>query len=249
MRYGVLLPLALVFGMSAFAQEAKENQLSETQARVEPGVKIRLALQTPISTRLNEVGDPVRAVLYDDLLINGRLVLARGTEFLGNITHVKPAGRPLKRAELALTFNRVKTSYGLEEVSTVITAVDDQVGDRKLKGDSEGVVRGGRGGGNTVENIYKGATIGSAGGLAVILLGKGSGGAATAAGTTILGAMAAGVLLTKAEDIRLARGTILRVQFDRSISLPFLSPHVDKQFDPEPDRDPDQDFDREPARF
>lgn len=233
MRYGILLPLILVLRVSTFAQEPNEGRLSGNQAHIEPGVKIRLALQTPLSTKLNEVGDPVRAILYDDLLINGRLVLARGTEFLGNITHVKAAGRPLKRAELALTFNRVKTSYGLEEISTVITAVDDQVGDRKLKGDSEGVVRGERGGGEVVENVYKGATIGSAGGLAVILLGKGSGGAATAGGATIVGAMAAGMLLTKGEDIKLASGTILRVQFERAISLPYLPGDADKDFGPD----------------
>jgi hypothetical protein len=229
MKHRALLTLLLVLRIISFPQGIDAQQPSENYIAVGHGMKVRLALQTPLNTKLNEVGDPVRAVLYDDLLVDGHLVLNRGTEFLGLVTHVKPAGRPLKQSQLALTFNRVRTSYGLEEISTVITAIDDAAGDRKLKGDNEGVVTGGRSGGKTVENIYKGATIGSAGGLAVVLLGKGSGGAATAGGATILGAMAAGVLLTKGEDIKLMRGTILRIQFERPITLPVLQRPDDDQ--------------------
>jgi hypothetical protein len=203
----------------------RAQQASGDRVEVGQGVTARLALQTPLSSKLNEVGDSVRAVLYDDLLIDGQIVLERGTEFLGRITHVKPASRGMKQAEMAINFDRVKTSYGLEEVATMITAIDDYGSDRKLKGDGEGVVRGGRNGHGTVDNVYRGGTLGSLGAAAVILIGR-SGGAATAGGVGIAGGMLGGLLMTKGAEIRLDPGTILRVQFERSITLPVIQKTV-----------------------
>lgn len=199
---------------------------SGDRIEVGQGVTVRLALQTPLSSKLNERGDPVRAVLYDDFLIDGNLVLNRGTEFLGQITHVKPAGRGQKQAEMAISFDRIKTSYGLEPIATVITAIDDFANDRKLKGNEEGVVRGGRDGRRTVDNVYRGGTLGSLGAAAVILIAR-SGGAATAGGAAIAGGMAAGLLLSKGSEIRLEPGTILRVAFERPITLPVIQRTVD----------------------
>lgn len=199
---------------------------SGDRVEVGQGIAVRLALQTPLSSKLNERGDPVRAVLYDDLLIDGNLVLDRGTEFLGQITHIKPAGRGQKQAEMAISFDRIKTSYGFEPIATVITAIDDYANDRKLKGDEEGVVRGGRDGRRTVDNVYRGGTLGSLGAATVILVGR-SGGAATAGGAAIAGGMAAGLLLSKGSEIRLEPGTILRVAFERPLTLPVVKRTVD----------------------
>jgi hypothetical protein len=186
---------------------------------VTEGVVVRVALQTPLSSKLSEVGDPVRAVLYDDLIVDGTLVLERGAEFLGRVTHVKPAGRALKRAEMAIVFNRLKTPYGLEEIATALHAVDDHARDKKLKGDAEGVVRGDRNAGEALGNVRTGAEIGSAGAVGTILIGQSSG-AYTAAGIGLLGAMGAGLLLSKGGEIKLPPGTILRVRFERPIKLP-----------------------------
>lgn len=194
---------------------------SAHQVVVGEGATVRLALQTPLSSKLNEVGDPVRAVLYDDLYVDGHLVLKRGTEFLGRVTHVKPARRGQRQAEMAVVFDRVKTSYGLEEIATRITAIDDYARDRKLKGDGEGVVRGGHSAGRTAGNVLRGARLGAYGGTAAILIGQ-SRGAARAGGIAIVGGMAGGLLLTKGSEIRLSPGTILRVRFERPIALPVM---------------------------
>lgn len=226
MRHQTLTLMTLVMTISLMAGLKAQAQLAD-QAVVNPGVVVRLALQTPLSSKLSEVGDPVRAVLYDDLLIDGNLVLPRGTEFLGRVTHVKSAGRGQKQAEMAITFDRVKTSYGLEPIATVLTAIDDYAGDRKLKGDGEGVVRGGRDARQTVDNVIRGAHIGSAGAAAVILIGR-SGGAATAGGIAIAGGMVGGLLLSKGSEIRLEPGAILRVQFERPLRLPILQRTMDQ---------------------
>ncbi len=215
LRSGVLtVSLFVLFLATARAQSAHQVVVGE-------GVTVRLALQTPLSSKLNEVGDPVRAVLYDDLYVEGHLVLKRGTEFLGRVTHVKPARRGQRQAEMAIAFDRVKTSYGLEEIATRITAIDDYAHDRKLKGDGEGVVRGGRSAGRTVGNVLRGARLGAYGATAAILLGQ-SRGAARAGGIAVVGGMAGGLLLTKGSEIRLSPGTILRVRFERPMTLPIM---------------------------
>jgi hypothetical protein len=61
------------------------------QATVEPETKAKIVLQTQLSPKLSEVGDPITAVLYEPLYVNGHLVMPRGTEFLGRVTSVTPA--------------------------------------------------------------------------------------------------------------------------------------------------------------
>src|SRR5215475_15488089 len=88
-----LVLFALTFGqlIHAIPQAAKEVTVPE-------GTKIRLALQTQISSKLNEAGDQLTAILYEPLRIDGNTVLARGTEFDGRISEIKPAGKGQKQA-------------------------------------------------------------------------------------------------------------------------------------------------------
>ena len=179
---------------------------------------MRLALQTPVSTKISEVGDHVRATLSDDLIVEGKLVLERGAEFSGRVTHVKSAGRGQRQSELALVFDRVRTSYGVEPVTTTLVAIDDWQGDRKVRSDEEGVAHGGRSGERTLRNVYRGAHVGMAAGAAIGLI-TGSG---KAAGIVIAGTLGGAVLMTKGEDLRRNPGTILRVRLERALSLPVI---------------------------
>ncbi|MCS6816520.1 MAG: hypothetical protein N0A16_06775 [Blastocatellia bacterium] len=207
----VILGLAMARGFFAVPQEAATVTVAE-------GTVLRLALQTPVSTKISEVGDPVRATLYDDLLVEGKLVLERGAEFLGRVTHVKPARRGQRQSELALVFDRMRTSYGVEPVATTLVAIDDWQGDRKVRADEEGVAHGGRSGERTFRNVYRGAHVGLAAGSAVGLI-TGSG---KAAGIVIASTLGGAVLMTKGEDLRLNPGTILRVRVERPLSLPVI---------------------------
>lgn len=207
----VILGLAMARGVFAVPQEAATVTVAE-------GTVLRLALQTPVSTKISEVGDPVRATLYDDLLVEGKLVLERGAEFLGRVTHVKPARRGQRQSELALVFDRMRTSYGVEPVATTLVAIDDWQGDRKVRADEEGVAHGGRSGERTFRNVYRGAHVGLAAGSAVGLI-TGSG---KAAGIVIASTLGGAVLMTKGEDLRLNPGTILRVRVERPLSLPVI---------------------------
>ncbi|MBX3277001.1 MAG: hypothetical protein KF868_03250 [Acidobacteria bacterium] len=203
-------------------QESGELRKRPGNATLEEGSQARLSLQTSLSSKLNEVGDPIEAVLYEPLRdAQGRVLVPRGTEFFGRITHVQAAKRPQKQATMTIVFETMRMPYGAEKISTVVTAIDDYANDEKYRSkDDEGKVGAGKSGGRTAENAGRGAGLGGVGGLIVVAAGGGLGGLATAVGVGAAG----GVLMTKGNDIRLAPGTILRIRFERDVQIPVTEP-------------------------
>ena len=215
----------LLFSVASLAQsQASPPDANEREPRkqaasdgnniiVAEGTLGKLSLQTAVSTKLSEVGDEVLAVLYEPVrTADGRVAIARGTQFFGKVTQVKRAGKGQKESHLKISFENMLMPYGAEKVAVTVLAIDDYTNDEKYKSkNGEGKVGGGKSGGRTARNAGTGAGLGAIGGIF-----GGWAGAAIGAGA---GAMA-GVLMTKGNDIKLDQGTILRVQFDRDIKLP-----------------------------
>jgi hypothetical protein len=220
MKLSLLVIAILLCSVPTWAQsQANPPDANEREPRdkanllVAEGTKGKLSLQTAVSTKLSEVGDEVLAVLYEPVRTeDGRVAIARGTQFFGKVTQVKRAGKGQKESLLKITFENMLMPYGAEKVVVTVLAIDDYTNDEKYKSkDGEGKVGGGRSGGRTARNAGTGAGLGTLGGIF-----GGWAGAAIGAGA---GAMA-GVLMTKGNDIKLDQGTILRVQFDRELKLP-----------------------------
>lgn len=190
----------------------KETREKNNLAVIE-GTMGKLSLQTPVSTKLSEVGDEVNAILYEDVRTeDGRLAIAKGTQFYGHVTQVQRAKKGQKEALLKITFENMLMPYGAEKVVVTVVAIDDYRNDEKYRAKGgEGKVNGGHSGGRTARNAGTGAGIGSIGGIF-----GGLGGMVIGAG---VGAMA-GVLMTKGNDLKLDQGTILRIRFEKQLSLP-----------------------------
>lgn len=199
----------VALAVPAGAQEARTVTIPE-------GAKARLALQTQISSKLNEVGDAITAVVYEPVRIDGYLALPRGTEFEGRITSIKPAGHGQKQSQMTIVFERVILPYGSEPVSVRLATIDDYNNDSKLKANPEGKVKGGHSGKETADSTVKGAEIGGAGAGVIYLSGGNPAAAAGVLGASMLG----GLLLTKGKEIRLNPGTIFRVEFVHPITVP-----------------------------
>ncbi|MBS1807864.1 MAG: hypothetical protein JST84_06715 [Acidobacteria bacterium] len=216
-----LLFLALIlFSVSTWAQNpASPPDANEREPRdknnllVIEGTTGKLSLQTALSTKINEVGDEVLAVLYEPVRAeDGRIAIPRGTQFFGRVSQVQRAKKGQKQATLKVTFETMLMPYGAEKVSVTVLAIDDYANDEKYKAkDGEGKVDAGRSGGRTARNAGTGAGLGTIGGIF-----GGLGGMAIGAG---VGAMA-GVLMTKGNDLKLDQGTVLRVRFERELKLP-----------------------------
>jgi hypothetical protein len=212
------------------------------EATIESETKAKIVLQSRLSSKLSEPGDPVIAVLEQPLYVNGQVVLPRGTEFLGRVTQVTAAKRPQKQGSIAIAFERIAMSWGEEPVSVVLTSVDDWDKNEKLNADSEGKVKGGRKGENTARNVERGGVIGGAGAGVVILSGGGLGAGAASLGGGLLG----GLLLTKGGEVVVAPGAIFRVKFVKPITLPVVQQPGSAPRSIQDDPKPNPPFDRKP---
>jgi len=215
--------LALLLLSPSMIAKAQDETTAKPAANisVEEGAQARLSLQTQLSSKLNEVGDEVTAVLYEPIRASdGRTAVPRGTEFTGRITQIQAAKRPQKGATMTVVFETMRMPYGTEKISTIVTAIDDYSNDEKYRAKGEeGKVEAGKSGGKTVENTAKGAGIGGVGAVIVGAAGGGLAGIATAIGAGAVG----GVLMTKGNELRLQPGTILRIRFERALSIPVLN--------------------------
>ncbi len=224
----LLVAVTLALGIAGQAQtgepdkpaktESTENNARSAGIVVPQGTSAKLSLQSQLSSKINEVGDEVTAVLYEAVRsADGRVAIPRGTEFIGRVTQVQAAKRPQKEATMTIVFEKMRMSYGVEKISTVVTAIDDYANDEKMRAkNDEGKVGGGKSGGRTAKNAGIGGGIGSLGGVIIGAAGGGLGGVVGGVGGGVLG----GVLMTKGNDIKLAAGTVLRVRFEHDVTLP-----------------------------
>ena len=209
---------AVVLSSVLFLGAAAATPQASREATIEVETKARIVLQTQISSKLNEAGDPISAVLDEPVYVNGDLVMPRGTEFIGRITQATPAGRGQKNGQISIIFEQIRMSWGEVPVAVMLTAIDDWKNDEKMKANDEGKVNGSRSGERTAKNVERGATIGGAGALATVLMG----GAGPAAGAAIGGGLLGGLLLTKGGDVRVSPGAVFRIKFVKPITLPVV---------------------------
>jgi hypothetical protein len=131
----------------------------------------------------------------------------------------------MKGAQMAIIFERIAMPWGEEPVAVQLTAVDDWTRNEKLKADQEGKVDAGRNGDKAVDNVVRGAQIGTASAGVVVLTGAatgGGGGMLAAGGATIAGGMLAGLMLTKGKEVRLDPGAVFRIKFVKPVTLPVI---------------------------
>ncbi len=216
------ISMTISVSLLARAQDENNNANANTNnsgnVTIAEGTLAKVSLQTRLSSKINEVGDEVIGVLYEPVRASdGRIAIPRGAEFVGRVTQVQAAKKPQKEATMTVLFETMRMPYGIEQIATTITAIDDYGNDEKLRSkNDEGKVGGGHSGGRTARNAGLGGSLGALGG---IVLGRGGAGIGAIAGAIGVGA-AGGVLMTKGDDIKLAPGTIFRIRFDRDIALP-----------------------------
>jgi hypothetical protein len=212
--------ISLMLSPAVFAQEQRGESV------IPEGTEIQLALLDPVSSKLSEPGDEIRAVVRRDVYVDGRRLLREGTEVIGRVTLAKPAGRPLKGGQLHITFDRIRLEGSEQKIAAALKSASDFTRDEKVKADPEGTLKEGASGGNVVNNVIKAAALGQAG-VTIALLGglASSDGGGIPRGAAIGGlagmgaSMAAGVLLTKGKEVRLDQSAVIRLKLIRPISI------------------------------
>ena len=95
------------------------------QVRVPAETLIKVALVTPVDSDNLKVGDTIRYKIADDVIVNGKLVFAKGLPGEGTVTKVKQARNFGRNAEVNIDFNKTKSIDG--------TYVDTYVGEEAKK--------------------------------------------------------------------------------------------------------------------
>ena len=159
-------------------------------------------LLNPISTDISQRGDPFQARVVEPGQYAGSIVE-------GRISNVKRAGKAKGRAELQLSFERIRlpdnrvTSFRADLVEVVQMGSSDGVG----QVDPEGGVKGRD---STKDDVTK---VGAATGIGAIIGAIAGGGKGAAIGAVIGGAAGTGgVLSQRGKDIRLNQGQQLRIR-------------------------------------
>lgn len=140
------------------------------------GTALPLVLQTAVASNTSQVGDRVVAALAEDVSVQGRVVLAAGTEVAGRVTVAMQSGRVKGRARLAMVFDEVHdggSSYPIDATPVDVTAESSKSQDTKIAGGAAaaGAIIGAIAGGG--KGALKGGAIGGAAGGAAVLATRG----------------------------------------------------------------------------
>ncbi|MGE0105143.1 MAG: hypothetical protein AB7H86_22635 [Blastocatellales bacterium] len=219
----LLLSAVLIFNSVSAQSQRGERVIPE-------GTVIQLSLVDPLSSKLSEPGDKVTAIVKNDVSVDGSVLLRQGTEIVGRVTQTRPAGRPFRGGVLHVTFERAIIDGQPYKISAIIQSASDFTRDEKVKSDTEGTLKGGTDGSQTLTNVLTAGGLGMLGAMVVVLAGSegrgggiggiGLGGAGSAAGAAVLGgSMAAGLLLTKGKEVRLDGSSIIRLKLARPIVI------------------------------
>jgi len=204
--------MSVLYSLLVLSGSAQKTE----QVTIPAGTKFKTRLETPISSKISEVGDKVVVTLLEPLSIDSQHALPRGIELTGRITQVKRAGQVKGKAEVYALINELTTTYGSESVVVSIEAADDFVNDEKIQTDEEGKLKSNRDLGDDVKKAGTGAGLGSIVTAPVAI-------ATQSVGAAIAGPAAgalAGLLLTRGKEIRLAAGTVFRMKFDKPVTIP-----------------------------
>ena len=95
------------------------------QVVVPAGTLIKVALVTPINAKKLKAGDTVQFKVAEDVVVNGKLVFAKGLPGEGTVQKVKQARNFGRNAEVDIDFNKTKSIDG--------TYVDTYIGEEDKK--------------------------------------------------------------------------------------------------------------------
>lgn len=143
---------------------------------LEAGTSLPIVLQAMVSTKSAQAGDRVLAELAEDLSVDGRVVLAAGSEVRGRVLTAERAGRVKGHAHLVVSFDEVRAggkAHAIQASRIDVTAASTTGKDVKIAGGAAaaGAVIGGIADGGS--GAVKGGLIGGAAGGAAVLATRG----------------------------------------------------------------------------
>ncbi len=222
---------ALFFCLLGFLQAAQQQQQPAPPApalkerpevpansiQVEGGTHVLLSMINSVSTKQSVVGDRIYLETAFPVLVNGKMIIPRGSWVTGTVTAITPPKRGLKgNAEIAVRFDSLTLPNGVTRSfrgdlgaldATNSGTLNRETGAVKAPGDAKEKA------GTVLITTAEGAAIGTAIGAAAGHIGAGGliGVAGGAAGGLVT------VLATRRPDAMLQRGMTVEMVLDRPL--------------------------------
>ncbi len=207
---------ALVVVAMGFAQAQGAPAASSADIdRVNAGMEVRAALDTPLSARTSRPGDRFTAAITDPVRAdNGAVVIPSGARIEGEVAEAED-GKTLAalrgKGALSLRFRDIVMPNGQTlPFTATLVSVHDTSGKNTKKADQEGQMQSGTHGKDAAKDAGLGAGIGTGAGLVFGGPLKG----------LAIGALAGGgyILSTKGKDVNLPAQTGMVIRLDQPIS-------------------------------
>lgn len=191
-------------GAAVSLPSARQPYTSREAAKVSSSVTIpagtRISVRTidAIDSSKNRVGDRFQASLEEPLMVEDKVVAAKGADVYGRLEESKETGTFTGRSELKLALTGIVVDGKTVPIVT---------GDYELTGKSKGA--------STAKRTVGGAAIGSIIGA----IAGGGKGAAIGAGTGA-GVGAGSEIITKGDQVKIPSETLLDFTLEQSVSIP-----------------------------
>ena len=185
---------------------------------VDAGTKIPLVMINSVSTRHAAEGDRLYLETSFPILASGKIVIPPGSYVAGTITSAKRGGRMKGKAELFLRFDSLTLPNGVtRDFRARVGGIDGRSSQQLDR--SEGKITAEATKGADARTVGEGA----AGGASIgVIAGSVSGRPGMGAGIGAAAGAAAGlmgVMLTRGQDVVLARGTTVEMVLDRDLEF------------------------------
>lgn len=166
-------------GLSIGSETPSSTVLQGRLVSIPKGTLLSIHIDQPVSSFGTHLGDPINATLENDVYVNDAVVVPAGSQVLGQVANVGPAGHMGRHGIIDVRFSGVKLPDGKVVAINAHIVTNDQSG--VLKGDTyakdiaKGIgITAGTAATGTVAGTAAGGLIGSAGAGAVFGLGVGA---------------------------------------------------------------------------
>ena len=176
----------------------REDGKPSSYVTIPAGTRISVRTIDAIDSKKNHVGDRFEASLEEPLIVDDKVVAAKGTDVYGRLEESKETGTFTGRSELKVALTGIVVDGKTVPLVT---------GDYELTGKSKGA--------STAKRTVGGAAIG---GIIGAIAGGGKG-AAIGAGTGA-GVGAGSEIITKGDQVKIPSETLLDFTLEQSVSIP-----------------------------
>jgi hypothetical protein len=211
--------LLLTFALSLMATRLMAQTRSEDNAAgvtVQEGTRLRVTLDSTLSTRSARPGDRFTAMVREPIYVNSKEVIPYGSQIEGRVSQVQRPGRTHRVGKLDISFEKIQLPNGYSE-TIVASAVGAETTD-KTKVSKEGTVQGPSSRKRDATEVAAGGGIGAGVGA----IAGGAKGTAIGAGVGALIGLADS-LRRHGKDLELPAGTTMVIRLDRPLTLQPIS--------------------------